>query len=218
MKKSEEKAILDSIDMNTFIISDHHWGHDNIVKYEPYRLEMAKKLGFNNVEKMMISRWNSVVGKNDLILHLGDFCFSYNKKTIDQLNGRKVLILGNHDRPHQERDKHFEFILRGLYIEYNDYYLKNENDDVRYSGLIKNICGKEILFSHYPLLYNCPYDAQKEHIVNHIKNLSHFYDSFGCDLNIHGHVHSNEKDIPDHINVSCEALDFVPKRIYELFE
>jgi calcineurin-like phosphoesterase family protein len=210
------KKILDLINGNTYVISDHHWGHKKINKYEPYRLEKAKELGYNDSEKMMIDLWNKTIKKDDIVLYLGDFCFSFNKKIVEQLNGRKFLILGNHDRPHQERDKLFEFVFRGLYIEYNDYCLELHNEDRRFSGLIKNINGKEILFSHYPMKYDDPYDNQKEHIVNHIKILSDFYDSFGCELNIHGHVHSNEKDLEEHINVSCEVLDFVPVKIGDL--
>lgn len=213
------KKFIDLIDENSFIISDHHWGHSNIIKFEPYRLEKARELGFgDNTEAMMINLWNSVVKKNDIVLYLGDFCFSFDEKTVSRLNGRKFLILGNHDRPHQERDKHFEFIFRGLFIEYNDYYLELHKEDKRFSGLIKQINGKEILFSHYPMKYDDPYDNQKEHIVEHIKTLSEFYDSFGCELNVHGHVHSNEKDLEEHINVSCESLDFVPVRIGDLIK
>ena len=211
------KNILKLINEQTFIISDHHWGHSNITKFEPYRLKRSNELGYgDNTEKMMIDRWNSVVKPNDVVLYLGDFCFSFDEKTVSQLNGRKYLILGNHDRPHQERDKHFEFVFRGLYIEYNDYCLELHRDDKRFSGLIKVINDTQILFSHYPMEYNDPYDNEKEHIVEHIRVLSDFYDSFGCELNIHGHVHSNEKDLPNHINVSCESLDFIPLRLWEL--
>ena len=49
----------------------------------------------------MIEKWNEVVGKHDIVLHLGDLTLSNKEKTkewTDQLNGEKYLIEGNHDR------------------------------------------------------------------------------------------------------------------------
>lgn len=54
----------------------------------------------------MIERWNSVVSSNDTVYHLGDFCFckrgeSYEEVAMNylsKLNGRVILVLGNHDR------------------------------------------------------------------------------------------------------------------------
>lgn len=49
----------------------------------------------------MINRWNSVVGVNDEVFHLGDFAFLKETETMEillRLNGRKYLIFGNHDQ------------------------------------------------------------------------------------------------------------------------
>ena len=49
----------------------------------------------------MIDKWNSVVRKCDTTIHLGDFAFGNMddiSELVDRLNGRKILILGNHDR------------------------------------------------------------------------------------------------------------------------
>src|SRR5690606_13039490 len=51
-------------------------------------------------DQYMIDRWNDVVGDDDIVYHLGDFAFgdpAYAKQVFRQLNGRKFLILGNHD-------------------------------------------------------------------------------------------------------------------------
>lgn len=81
--------------MKTFIISDTHFGHENIIKYcnRPFanREEMDKEL---------IKRWNSVVGKDDIVYHLGDFAMGskdYITDIVRRLNGRIRLITGNHD-------------------------------------------------------------------------------------------------------------------------
>ena len=49
----------------------------------------------------LIARWNSAVGKDDVVFHLGDFAWYTNKQKvtdiIEQLNGTIVLVKGNHD-------------------------------------------------------------------------------------------------------------------------
>lgn len=81
--------------MRTFIISDTHFGHRNIIEYT--------NRPFYSVEEMnetLIKNWNSVVKKDDVVWHLGDFGFG-SKETIinirSRLNGKIFLILGNHD-------------------------------------------------------------------------------------------------------------------------
>ena len=50
------------------------------------------------MHEVMIDRWNSVVRPNDIIYHLGDFAFGrHNIKIAERLNGKKRLIMGNHD-------------------------------------------------------------------------------------------------------------------------
>lgn len=82
---------------NTFVVSDTHFFHKNIIKYcrRPY----------DSLEEMsegLIENWNSVVGKNDEVFHLGDFSFDSVKiekseEILSRLNGHKILIKGNHD-------------------------------------------------------------------------------------------------------------------------
>lgn len=78
-----------------FLISDTHFSHANILKFE------AEARPFSSVEEMnekLIENWNSVVGHNDTIWHLGDVLFgNKNFPLLDRLNGRKNLVLGNHD-------------------------------------------------------------------------------------------------------------------------
>lgn len=80
---------------NTFFISDTHFGHKNIIKYE------AEARPFTTIEDMheeMIKRWNSVVRAGDKVIHAGDFCFGAKWVEIARrLNGMKYLVLGNHD-------------------------------------------------------------------------------------------------------------------------
>jgi calcineurin-like phosphoesterase family protein len=79
----------------TWFISDTHFGHKNIIEYEP------EARPFKDVKEMneyIIHRWNDVVRDVDLVYHLGDFCFG--KDNVDiagRLKGRKILVMGNHD-------------------------------------------------------------------------------------------------------------------------
>ena len=87
-----------------WVTSDTHFGHTNIIKYcdRP----------FTNTEDMdqaIIKDWNSKVGPEDLVIHLGDVTFKSKSKMdfiMSQLSGKKMLILGNHDR-RQDLEEHF---------------------------------------------------------------------------------------------------------------
>lgn len=79
-----------------FVTSDSHFFHHRILEFE------KEARPFSSVEEMnevLVDRWNSVVGKRDLVWHLGDVCFGRleNLWILDRLNGQKKLILGNHD-------------------------------------------------------------------------------------------------------------------------
>lgn len=78
-----------------FYISDTHFGHEAALGF--------CERPFSSVTEMddaMVDAWNSAVKPSDLVYHLGDFAFggaSHAKSIFQRLNGRKVLILGNHD-------------------------------------------------------------------------------------------------------------------------
>ena len=52
------------------------------------------------MDEFMVERWNSVVGKNDKVYHLGDVLLGGRSQMsiLSRLNGKKILIKGNHDR------------------------------------------------------------------------------------------------------------------------
>jgi calcineurin-like phosphoesterase family protein len=75
-----------------WVISDTHFGHQNIIRYcnRPFADE-------KEMNEAMIERWNSVVKPGDIVYHLGDVYFGEQGKVLHKLVGRKRLILGNHD-------------------------------------------------------------------------------------------------------------------------
>lgn len=79
-----------------FFIGDLHFGHKNIVKYEGISRGNVESL--EEHDDWIISQWNSVVTKHDLVWVLGDVAFNKEGlKKVSLLNGSKHLILGNHD-------------------------------------------------------------------------------------------------------------------------
>ena len=79
-----------------FFTADLHFSHRRII-------ELAKR-NFANVQEhddSLIASWNSVVThRSDVVFILGDLAFGPKAKIIQilrRLNGRKVLIRGNHD-------------------------------------------------------------------------------------------------------------------------
>ena len=61
------------------------------------------------MNEAIIANWNSVVAPNDIVWHLGDFALG-NRNRIPQfvarLNGRKHLVLGNHDYFHVDETQY----------------------------------------------------------------------------------------------------------------
>jgi calcineurin-like phosphoesterase family protein len=80
-----------------FFTSDTHFNHARVIELcaRPFR-------DVQHMDEEMILRWNRVVGENDIVFHLGDFAFGLGdvervRGIFFRLNGRKRLIIGNHD-------------------------------------------------------------------------------------------------------------------------
>ena len=74
------------------------------------------------MNETIISNWNRVVGPEDIVFHLGDFCLGGSAEWINilnRLNGIIYLISGNHDIKNlrQNYSKYFEQITMQMYIE-----------------------------------------------------------------------------------------------------
>lgn len=80
-------------DRKIFVISDTHFGHENIIGYCDRPFQNAKEM-----DECIADNWNSVVRDCDVIYHLGDvYMGASGREILPKLNGRKRLILGNHD-------------------------------------------------------------------------------------------------------------------------
>ena len=78
----------------TYFTSDQHFGHFNII-----RLSHRPFVSADEMDEAMVAKWNAKVNAADTIYVLGDLFFrSANVEPIlNRLNGRKHLVLGNHD-------------------------------------------------------------------------------------------------------------------------
>ena len=58
--------------MKTWVISDTHWYHENIIKlcHRPF-------LSAKEMNEKLIENWNSVVSRDDTVYHLGDVAFRH---------------------------------------------------------------------------------------------------------------------------------------------
>ena len=144
--------------MTTFYTSDHHFGHYNIIKY------CNRYVYCQTVEEMnqiLIDKWNSVISEKDIVVHLGDVYFK-NIECLDNLNGRKYLILGNHDIK-------------------NEYYLK------RYFTIMDTISiehDNKLVLSHYPIK-DWPHKYQGYlHLHGHSHGTVDGYDKDAIDVGV----------------------------------
>lgn len=86
---------------NVFFAADHHFGHNNI--YTQFKLAdgVTPARCFANAaegDEVMVERHNSVVKPADRVYFVGDVAMSHRALPIlSRMNGRKVLIKGNHD-------------------------------------------------------------------------------------------------------------------------
>lgn len=84
----------------TWVYSDPHFYHKNIVKFTNY--DGSKMRPWDDAETMteeMIEWYNELVSGQDRVYILGDVAFTANHmhRTVARMNGRKCLIPGNHD-------------------------------------------------------------------------------------------------------------------------
>jgi calcineurin-like phosphoesterase family protein len=122
--------------MKTWITSDTHWGHQNIMKFCPEsRARFNGDLAYMN--EAMVQEWNELIAPEDLVYILGDVAFmsgSEAGRTVARLNGTKILIEGNHDRK-TLNDATFRKCFKEVH---------------QYLRLVYN--GTVVVMSHYPFL------------------------------------------------------------------
>jgi calcineurin-like phosphoesterase family protein len=172
--------------MKTFYTSDTHFNHANIIKYS----DRPFPGGVRDMNECMIERWNSVVGKDDIVYHIGDFAMG-NKdlapEIVRRLNGYKVIIAGNHDPSHSK-------LLSWGFKEVH------KQLDLMDGGV-------KLFLRHAP--------PKEAYTGDHTgKTAQHF--GYEADYFLHGHVHELWKRRGPFINVGVDVRDFYPRTLDEL--
>jgi calcineurin-like phosphoesterase family protein len=183
------EKIRDDIDpATTWVVSDTHFGHDNIVGF-CHRPE--------DHEQVMIAEWRRYVPDDATLLHLGDLCYKGNARfknlTAKELTGaRKLLIAGNHDRQRYSFYRDCGFKLASPF-------------SIRYPAIPD---WKLVSFSHYP--WSIEDDGREMgerdlRIHGHVHNNGYSRDAFVPFLR-------------NHINLSLEQTKYAPVNLKLLLD
>jgi len=84
---------------NVYLIGCLHLGHKWMAQHRGFQDEFYH-------DEYLIEQWNKTVNKKDLVYILGDITMETSKYyyQLDRLNGRKIVVLGNHDLPRDTRE------------------------------------------------------------------------------------------------------------------
>jgi len=169
-----------------YYTADLHLGDARIIRLcgRPYKStkEMAEDLR---------NSWNSVVKENDVVYVLGDLAFRYRGDLgtyLDSLNGKKNLIVGNHD--------------------YN--WLKNADYRSRFQS-IKDVLtikdnGRSVALCHYPMYAFEGSTKGGYHLYGHIHN------------NYSEPMYNVLCGLPNYFNAGVDVNEFKPVTLDELIE
>lgn len=177
-----------------YFTSDLHFFHSGILK--------LTTRPFSNVQEMnqiLINNWNNTVSKNDEIYILGDLALKASVNDINslvqQLNGKKNLIVGNHD--HFLKNKEFD---RSQFNMIKDYHILKYNN-VKY-----------ILF-HYPILEWEAFYKGSVHLYGHLH--THSIEKRNLDYNVVGLLGKRAYNVNVEFNDYCPiSIDEINKKVF----
>ena len=176
--------------MTTWFTSDQHWGHFNVIKY--------CKRPFDSVEEMdevMIDRWNDVVGVDDKVYHLGDVTlgrFDKFESYINQLNGHIKIVPGGHDRRWLEEQGN----VKERCLNYS------VMDSLVTLTFPKNLDGS----AHCTVIVLCHYALR-------VWDRSHY-----GSLHLYGHSHGNLEPLPNSMDVGVDCHGYYPVSLEQVLE
>jgi calcineurin-like phosphoesterase family protein len=182
-----------------FIISDPHFNHGKIINYEQRPFDNAK-----HMNETIVTNWNNEVTDRDRVFVLGDVMFSRNSSEIlemlNKLNGKIIIILGNHDKPLTDLAKHGKVVFNQGKIR----IIRERILDTKVC-ITEGMPYEKVVMSHYPIFsWNGKYHGRK-----------HFY----------GHVHTGDEwkdfmklNFKNAYNVSVELLGYTPRTFRDAIE
>jgi calcineurin-like phosphoesterase family protein len=177
------------------LYSDPHFGHANVIKYS--------RRPFYTVDEMnseLIRRYNVVVKPSDVTVWLGD-CFFTNEGTamtiLASLNGRKILVMGNHDRSKSWMARiGFDLVVeREMYL---------------------HIAGRHCRLTHYPYAGTASAEERDEGTRERFQDRRP--PRVKGEVLIHGHTHSDKRLHENMVHVGVDAWSYAPASIAEVAE
>ncbi len=177
--------------MQIWVTSDTHFYHGNIIKYcnRPY-------VNIESMNRDIVQRWNVVVQPQDLVYHLGDVGFGSLTaigNLVQELNGTKVLIRGNHDR---KGIPGFADVLQGHTMDHNGTQVQMVHDS------------RKLLRSLRP--------GTQLGLCGHVHTAWTVFRS-GCRMQDPQHAAGVITPIPL-VNVGVDMWNFTPQRIEDLIQ
>ena len=172
-----------------FFTSDLHFNHRRIIEYT--------QRPFGSVEEMneaLIERFNETVGPTDTVYILGDLVLGKDLRCAERLNGRKILLMGNHDRVQPEAYEAIGIeVVRGRGVKAKEFW---------YDGYRIVHSPVPVIREAYLTMNDMPAgyrDAQRRGILDGIASR--------C---VCGHVHRVFRKVGKFVNVSVDVWDYRP--------
>lgn len=157
-----------------FFTSDLHFCHNREFLYKPR--------GFSSIEehdRTIVERWNSVVKPEDTVYILGDLMLNDNEqgmKYLNQLNGTKYFVRGNHDTDnrikfYEAEGKNLHYLGAAEFFRYEKYHfflshfpaLTGNLENEKLSQMTLNLYGhthqKTNFFEDRPYMYHVGLDS-----------------------------------------------------------
>ena len=172
----------------TWFTSDHHFGHKNIIAYcdRPFK-------SVDEMNKVMVERWNDVVDDCDDIFYLGDFSLDFHsvERFLPQLKGTIHWVPGNHDAMHPMHAGHEKYIE---WLEHHGVLWCGPEHEMFLDGM-------DLLLCHFPF-------GSEDH-TERARFLDWRPTDDGRTL-LCGHIHDLWKVNGSMINVGVDQWDFYP--------
>ena len=157
-----------------YFTADTHFWHRAVIDFckrpVPNIGWMNREEACTAMNDLLIARWNERIKPTDEVYHLGDFAFCGVQKAtaiLEQLNGRKYWVRGNHDHALANKVGHFfEWVKDYHVLRVHDKYLDEEENEQQFH--------QSIVLMHFPILS--------------WENMAH-----GA-WHLHGHCHGNLQD------------------------
>lgn len=167
---------------NIFVTGDPHFRHYNAIlhcnrlpwiipnpKYDPtrpyhFKFNNPKAADLEKHDHDLIQNWNNIVDRSDTVYIIGDFAWKDHNYFINALHGKKILVLGNHDKMKQEWMRNFTEV---------------------HPILRRTLYGQDVTMCHYCMVTWASSVHGAWHLYGHSHGrIKEFEDCYKCDVGV----------------------------------